>query len=141
MVILSKACNPDNFDSYNSLKLSFRNARGLCFNFVECESSLESNSPDILALCETNLDDSIDSGNFSVRGYLPLIRKDSSTHMHGLTVYVKEGLPFAQELSLKNLQILTYTFDWLYFTQCLTSFYSIDHLRLCAWFLILFHLT
>ena len=69
-------------------------------NFVDCESFLESNSPDILALCETNLDDSIDSGNFSVRGYLPLIRKDSSTHMHGLTVYVKEGLPF--DLSLEN---------------------------------------
>ena len=37
-----------------------------------------------------------------MRGYLPLIRKDSSTHMHGLTVYVKEGLPFAQDLSLEN---------------------------------------
>ena len=71
-------------------------------NFVDCESFLESNSSDILALCETNLDDSIDSGNFSVRGYLPLIRKDSSTHMHGLAVYVKEGLPFAQDLSLKK---------------------------------------
>ena len=34
---------------------------------VECGSFLESNSPDILALCKTNLDDSIDSGNFSVR--------------------------------------------------------------------------
>ena len=43
----------------------------------------------INALCETNLDDSNDSGNFSVRGYLPLIRKDSTTHMHGLTVYEK----------------------------------------------------
>ena len=72
------------------------NIRGLRSNFVDCESFLESNSPDILALCETNLDDSIDSGNFSVRGYLPLIRKDSSTHMDGHTVYVKEGLPFAQ---------------------------------------------
>ena len=58
--------------------------------------------PDILALYETNLDDSIDSGNFSVRGYLPLIRKDSSTHMHGLAVYLKEGLPFAWDLSLEN---------------------------------------
>ena len=38
----------------------------------------------------------------SVRGYLPLIRKDSSTHMHGLAVYVKEGLPFARDLSLEN---------------------------------------
>ena len=54
------------------------------------------------SLCETNLDDSIDSGNFSVRGYLPLIGKDSSTHMHGLVVYVKEGLPFARDLSLEN---------------------------------------
>ena len=78
------------------------NIRGLRSNFVDCESFLESNSPDILALYETNLDDSIDSGNFSMRGYLPLIRKNSTTHMHGLAVYVKEGLPFAQDLSLEN---------------------------------------
>ena len=102
MAILSKACKPDNFQSHNSLKLSFTNTRDLHSNFVDYESLLESNSPDILALYETNLDDSIDSGNFSVRGYLPLIRKDSSTHMHGLAVYVKEGLPFAQDLSLEN---------------------------------------
>ena len=102
MAILSKACKPDNFESHNSLKLSFTNIRGLCSNFVDCESFLESNCPDILALCETNLDDSTDSGNFSVGGCLPLIRKDSSTYMHGLVVYVKEGLPFAQDLSLEN---------------------------------------
>ena len=48
------------------------------------------------------MDDSIDSGNFFVRDYLPLIRKDSGTHMHGLAIYVKEGLPFAQDLSLEN---------------------------------------
>ena len=45
-------------------------------------------------MCERNLDDSIDSCNFSVRGYLPLIQKDSITHMHDHAVYVKEGLPF-----------------------------------------------
>ena len=49
-----------------------------------------------------NLDDSIDSDNFSVRDYLPLIGKDSSTHMHGLSVYVTEGLPFARDLFLEN---------------------------------------
>ena len=102
MAILSKSCKPDNFELHNSVKLSFTNIRGLRSNFVDCESFLESNSPDILAQCETNLDDSIDSGNFSVRGYLPLIRKDSRTHMHGLPVYVKEGLPFAEFLSLEN---------------------------------------
>ena len=48
------------------------------------------------------MDDSIDSRNFSVSDYLPLIRKDSSTHMHGLVVCIKEGLTFARDLSLEN---------------------------------------
>ena len=34
----------------------------------------------------------------------------------------------------KTLQILTPVFGWLYFTQCVTSFCSIDHLCLYAWF-------
>ena len=82
--------------------LSFTNILGLHSNFVDCKSFLESNSPDILALCETNLDDSIDSGNFSVRSCVPLIQKDSSTYMHGIAIYVKEELPFAQDWSLEN---------------------------------------
>ena len=102
MVILSKACKPDNFESRNFLKLSSTNIRVLRSNFVDCESFLESNSPEILALCETNLDDSIDSVSFSVRGCLPLIPKDSSTQMHGLTVNVKAGLPFSRKISLEN---------------------------------------
>ena len=44
----------------------------------------------------------IDFGNFFVMGHLSLIQKDSVTHMHGLAVYVREGLPFAQDLSLEN---------------------------------------
>ena len=103
IAILSKGCNPDNFELHNTLKLSFTNIWGLCSNFVECESFLESNYPVILALCETNLDESIDSGSSSVRGYLPLIRKDSITHMHGLAIYLKEGLPFTRDLSLENV--------------------------------------
>ena len=110
MAISSKACKPDNFKSRNSLKLGFTNIWDLRLNFVDCESFVESNSSDILALCETNLDDSIDSGNFSVRGYLPLIWKNSSTYMHGLVVYVKEGLSFAQDLSLEN-SADSYLFD------------------------------
>ena len=102
MAILSKACKPENFELLNSLKLSFMNIWGLHSNFVDCESFLESNSLDIPAQCETNLDESTDSGNFSVRGYLPLIQKYSSTHMHGLTVYVKKALPFAQDASLET---------------------------------------
>ena len=87
MAILSKACEPDNFE-----------ARGQIIEaFVR-----------ILFIVKLSLNQTLltfllyDSGNFSVRGYLPLIRKDSSTHMRGLAVYLKEGLPFARDLSLKN---------------------------------------
>ena len=90
-------------------------------NYVDYESFLESNSPDILALCETNLDDSIDSDNFSARSYHSIIGMNSFTHMHGLTVYVKEGLPFAWDLCLENSQNS-------YF--CLTGFSSFSVLVL-----------
>ena len=105
MAILSKGCKSDNFEPHKSLKLSFTDIWGLCSNFVECESFRESNSPGIVTLYESNLDDSIDSGNFSVvifRGYLFLIWKVSITHMHGLAVYVKEEPPFARDLSLES---------------------------------------
>ena len=53
-----------------------------------------------------------------MRGYLPLIRKDSITHMHGLAVYVKEGLSVAQDLSPSaNVFVFgdfnVYRKDWL----------------------------
>ena len=141
MVILSKACKPDNFGSHNSLKLSFTNIPHLHSSFVDCESFLESNSPDILALCGTNLDGSIDSSNFSVRDYLLLIRKDSIVIYAWSHSLCERRTSFCPRLIFRELQILTCVFDWLYFTQCLTSFSSIDHfLCLRAWFLILFHL-
>ena len=74
------------------------------------------NCLDMLALCQTNLDDSTDSGNLSVNGYRPLIQKDSNTHMHGLAVYAKEGLLFAWDLSLEK-SADSYVFDWLLFFQ------------------------
>ena len=121
MAIFSKGCKPGNFESYKSLKCSFMNIWGLHLNFVDCKSFLESDSPDILALCETNLDDSIDSGNFSVRAYLPLIWKDSTSHMHGLVVFVKDGLPFARDLSLENFADF-YLCLWLALLQSVSYF-------------------
>ena len=102
MIILSKGCKTDKFESQHSQNLSFANIRGLPSNFVERNSFPESKFPNILAICVANLDDSIDYRNFSVRGYLPLIRKTCFTHRYGLTSYMKEGLPFGRELSLKN---------------------------------------
>ena len=134
MAILSKGCKPDNFESHNSAKLSFTNYRGLLLNFVECEFFLESNSPEILALCETNLDDPIDSGNFSMTGYqLPLIRKDSTTHMHGLTVYVKKKFPFARDLSLET-SADSYLCFRLPLLHSVSYFFFLYELTLCTVF-------
>ena len=110
MAILSKACKPVNFESRNSLKLSFNEYSRLSF-----EAFLESNSPDILALCETNLDNSIDSGNFSVRGYLPLIRKDSIAHMQSRSLCEGRASFCAGLTSRKLCRLL------LMFSTCFTS--------------------
>ena len=73
MVMLSKVHKPVNFESHNSLKVSFTNIQGLCSNFVGCEFFLESSSGEICALCEVNLDGLIDSSSFFVNGYPSLI--------------------------------------------------------------------
>ena len=136
MAIFSKRCKPDNFEPHNSLKLSFTNIGGLRSNFVQCESFLESNSPDILTLCETNLDDSVDSGNFSVSGYLTLIGKDSIAHMHGLAVCVKEGFPFARDLSLENSadSYLCFRLALLHSVSYFIFLYRSRYLLLCTVF-------
>ena len=106
------------------------------FEFVDCESFLESNAVDILVLCETNLDDSVDSDNFSVRGYLPLIQEDSSTHMHGHVVYLKEGLPFARDLSQENSgdSYICFQLTYLHSMSCFFFLYWSPSLYLCTVF-------
>ena len=118
MAILSKACKQDKFPIRQFSKTQLYKYSRSSFKF-QSESFLESNSPDILALC-----DKLNRlWHFYVRDYLPVIQKDSATCMHSFAVYVKEGIPN-------------------YFIQCLASFSSINHLLcLYALFLMLFHLT
>ena len=67
---------------------------------------------------------SIDSCNFSLMGYLPLIQKDFTTHMHGRAIYVKEGFHFAPDLSLEN------STDWKLLLMFLTRFTSLSAILL-----------
>ena len=113
MAILSKGYKPDNFVSRSSQKLSFTNICGLPLNFAECESFLESNSPDILALCKTNLDDcwfwqfSFDSlSSFNAKGFYYSYAWSCSL--------CQERTSFCMGLISEKLWILTYVFDWLY---------------------------
>ena len=96
MAMLSEGCKPDNFEPRT-------NIWSLRFNSVECEFFIESKSPDILAQCETNLDDSIDSGNFSVRGYLLLIWKSSITLTPGLCSWCDRWTSFCMGIISRKL--------------------------------------
>ena len=128
MALLSKGSKQDNFELHNSLKLNFTNIQGLCSNFTECESFLESNSLDILALSET-----IDCGNFSLIVFLPLMWKDSITH-YARSCSLCKGMT-SRGYTSRKLWILTYVFNWLYFSQYY-FFSSINHLlQLYAWFM------
>ena len=115
-------------------KLSFTNIRGLCSNTVGCESFLKSCSTYIIVLYKTNSNDSINSSNITVTGHIPLIWKNSVTHIHNLAVYVGTVIRKVQDF-------LFIFYEWLYLICCFT-FFSIDHrLRFCTRLFMLYHLT
>ena len=65
--------------------------------------------------------------------YLPLIWKDSSTQILGLAVYLKEELPFAQDLSLEK-STDSYLCFWLTLLHSVSYFfflYQSPPLSLC----------
>lgn len=78
-----------------SAKLSFGGIEGPCSNFIGFVYFLESGSPDISALFETNVDDSIDSRIFFL--------EDSIACIQSLAVFMKEILLLAWDLFLENL--------------------------------------
>ena len=138
MSMLSKGSKPGNIESRNSVKLSFTNIPGLHLNFVKCEFFLESNFPDILPLCETNLDDAIDSGNLSVTGYLSSIRKDfvfCYSYASSCSLCERRSSfcmgPISRELCRFLLMFLT----------GFTSLNILLFYRFFLWFLIPFHVT
>ena len=112
MAILSKRCKPDNFELQNSLKLwivkfewklqIFIKLLWIFAVFIQTllYVNLSLNKPLLIFMpyvWQTLMTQFI-LAIFSVRDYLPLIQKDSVIHMHGLSVYVKEGLPFCTGL-------------------------------------------
>ena len=128
IAILSKRRNPDNLESHSSIKPIFTNIWGFRSNLVECESFIESSSPEILDLSERDWDDSNDCGFFFARGYLPLIWKDSVVHIHSPTVYVKVRLPVARDLSLENFTNSYWSFCLALLHSVSSFFSSINHL-------------
>ena len=106
------------------LNISYTNIRGFRTNYTHIQSFLANSSPDILAISETNLGPNINTKtDFLNSGYLPLVRKDSETHMHGL-MSVTAYQSFVS-LSWRISIYLTCAFVSHFFTQLLTCIFSI----------------
>ena len=83
----------------------------LDYDFVFLSVKKITYSPDIVALCEPKLKESIDDpSNFTVRSYLPSILNDSVSHMHDLAAYMKEGRPLARDSNSDDLDLCD---NWL----------------------------
>ena len=131
MTMLSKGSKPDNYEPHNFLKIFADIYKYLQPSFIFCcESFLESNSPGILALCETNLIDSQLILEIWWRSYLPLIQKDYYSYAWSCSLCERRA-SFRTYLQ-KTPWIPTSVVDWLYFAQHLTSFSSINHLVCCC---------
>jgi len=132
MEILSKP-KPGSKNPPKPLSLSFTNLRSLRNKFDHIESFLQNSSPDIFAVGETNLNDSIDSSDFLVNGYLPLNRKDSTSHMLGLGVYVQENLPISHEKFLEspNHSFMCFRISLLHSTSYLFFLYCSPKSKSC----------
>ena len=116
------------------LSLAYTNIRGMRSNFSHVVSFLSNSSPDIFALCETNLNDSVDNKDLEVAGYLPIIRKDSTTHTHGLGVYVRDNLPIARinDLEDPNEDFLCFRLSLLHSTSYLFFLYRSPSSQSCS---------
>ena len=122
MAILSKVCKPDNFELYNSLGLSLTNIRGFRSSFVLCESLLESNSLNIFSLCQINIENPFHSSNFTMKGYLPLIQKDSVTHLF----HHKDWLTYCGKINRPDG--LSYNFPISNNLESFTKYLRLTHL-------------
>ena len=138
MVVLSKVCKPDNRESHNYLSRSFTIIWSLLQStFVGCEFFCESKLLIFLLCVRQTWKTQLILAFFYLRGDLPLNGKESNTCMHGLAVYVKEGLHFALDFSLKNSEDSCF---WLVLHYFISYFFShMDYcLCLCTQFLLLF---
>ena len=135
IIVLSKVCKPDNFESHNFLKLSFMSICGLQILLNVDLSWNQTLLTYLLYGRQTRITQLI----LAISLWQVIFLQSKRILWLICMVHVNEGLPFAWDLCLENLQILNHVFDWLYYTQCLTSFsLSITYLGFMHGFLFYF---
>ena len=107
--------------SQNSLKLNFANVGG--FALIQSVLSFYLNLTVLTFLLYVEETRKIGCSSFIISGYISLINKDSINHIMVLQfMWSNDFLLHGTNNPRKLFWIVIYSFDWLYFTQCLTSF-------------------
>ena len=81
------------------------NCRSLLPKLDDLRVFAEAQSPDVITLCETWLDDSIKNDEVAIEGYV-LVRRDRNRHGGGIGVYIRESLSFSQTLIHASVEFL-----------------------------------
>ena len=125
MAILSKVCKPYNFESYNSLKFSFTSIRDFVLISLDVNLSLSQTLLIFLLYMRQTWNTQSTLAIYLWVDAFPYCQLFYSiTQMHGLAVYVKDGLSFEWDLFRKLWGFL------FIFLICFIYY----HLLLCAQF-------
>ena len=117
MAILSKLCKPYNFESYNSLKFSFTSIRDFVLISLDVNLSLSQTLLIFLLYMRHTWNTQSTLAIYLWVDVFPYCQLFYSiTQMHGLAVYVKDGLSFEWDLFRKLWGFL------FIFLICFTSF-------------------
>ena len=92
--ISSNLSNPMNsFANMRGFKMAFLNVASLPKNFDEINFSMSSKLLDVMAFCETRLDQSFTDGSININGY-DIIRKDRSRNGGGVCLYLRSSINY-----------------------------------------------
>ena len=87
------------------LKILYTNCRSLPPNLDSLRAYAASHTPDIIALCETWIDDTISDFEIFIPEYF-VIRRDRNRHGGGVLLYIKENIPIMNVTRHATIELL-----------------------------------
>ena len=96
---ISNEDHPINFSTTCGLNIACLNVRGILNKFDEVQRLLNECNFDIFGICETFLDDDVNSHEYTIDGY-NVISNSRNRHGGGVLLYIKDSLKYVE---LKNV--------------------------------------
>ena len=102
----SEVSAPRRPHSSPQLRILYTNCRSLPSNLDSLRAYAASNNPDIIALCETWLDETIADLEIFLPGYY-IVRRDRNRRGGGILLYVRDSIPISTTVVHPTLELLS----------------------------------